>query len=285
MDRPAAGPGRVGAAGLPGRARTANGGWRRRQPPLSRTACRARVGTASSPGFRVARGAEAPRGPAGSLFQGIAAFASGSPAGSSFRSIAAPASGPLRFLVRYGIAARRHPVPRVPPPIGIAAFRVRFPRVPCSGASLRPRPVPLRVPRFEASLLRHPVPPSSFGDIAVRPVPVRVAFAASLPLQVPSPAGAARKPCLPPFASPWPEGFRFRRAGGKVGAASAGAFASRFFPLRPAFRCARVLRLFRLRPVRRFGSRLELSSVRSLRSSSRAAPGHTGKLAGFPIRA
>ena len=54
--------------------------------------------TASSPGFRVARGAEAPRGPAGSLFQGIAAFASGSPAGSSFRSIAAPASGSLRFL-------------------------------------------------------------------------------------------------------------------------------------------------------------------------------------------
>ncbi len=69
-------------------------------------------------------------------------------------------------------------------------------RVPCSKASLPSRPVPLRVPRSEASLLRHPVPPSSFGDIAARPVPVRVAFAALLPLQVPS-AGRPGPKALP----------------------------------------------------------------------------------------
>jgi hypothetical protein len=241
--------------------------------------------TASSPGFRVARGAEAPRGPAGSLFQGIAAFASGSPAGSSFRSIAAPASGPLRFLIRYGIAARRHPVPRVPPPIGIAAFRVRSPRVPCSGASLRPRPVPLRVPRSEASLLRHPVPPSSCRDIAVRPVPVRVAFAALLPLQVPS-AGRRGPKALPAAVCvslarrlPVPPGWR--ESGSGIGR----SLCLTLLPSSPCLPPRSFLRLFKLRPVRRFGSRLELSSVRSLGSSSRAAPGHTGKLTGFPIRA
>jgi hypothetical protein len=178
------------------------------------------------------------------------------PAGSIFGSIAAPASGSRRDLHRHGIAAVRFRSLQVP-------FRRRH--------RCRPHPVSCRVPR-RASLpgsVPFGSPPGHRCPSRSPPPPIE-AWA--------SPAAGSR--FLPARGRSGSAGLS-----GKVGAAPAFAFASRFFPHRPAAAALSHSALAGLLASRRRCSRPELSSVRGSRPSLPAAPGHEVKLSCFPSRA
>jgi hypothetical protein len=178
--------------------------------------------------------------------------ASGSP-GFLLRSALLPSGfGPLGFLLR------EHRCARVRFPFGFLVSKhrcsvIRFPRVP----SRHRCPSGSRAGRLRGIA-------ASPGSLAGRRGPKALPAAVCVSL-------ARRLPVSPGW----------RESGSGIGR----SLCLTLLPSSPCLPLRSFLRLFRLRPVRRFGSRLELSSVRSLGSSSRAAPGHTGKLTGFPIRA
>lgn len=131
------------------------------------------LGWASSPGFRVARGAEAPRGPMGSLVRRASLPSElPVPAGSLSGSIAAPASGSRRDLRRHGIAAGASDPFKSP---SVRWHRCQPHPVSCSGSS---------------------------PGIAARLGSLRVAARTSLPVQVPAAANRSLRLVCRRFAAP-----------------------------------------------------------------------------------